>query len=73
MANMREVNNAIREAFPALDIVAVRGNGYIYFDGDDGFDKINSVYSHPLGTSTPVMTRLCINEIRDYIDKMVRN
>jgi hypothetical protein len=63
MANFAAVNKAIKEAFPALDIQAVRCKGYVYFDGDDGFDKLRSIYSHPTSTSTETMIRLCLIEI----------
>ena len=63
MANFAAVNKAIKKTFPTLDIQAVRFKGYVYFDGDDGFDKINSIYSHPTSTSTDTMIRLCLNEI----------
>lgn len=65
MANIREVNKAIKSEFPALDIEVVRGEGYLYFDGDDGFDVVDSVYTHPTSTSTATAIRLCIASIRD--------
>ncbi|HDS1721605.1 hypothetical protein NPS53_08845 [Pseudomonas putida] len=67
MANFKDVNKAIKKAFPALDIQAVRGNGYVFFDGDNGFDVVESVYSHPTGTSTETMIRLCLRNINDAI------
>lgn len=63
MANFAAVNKAIKEAFPTLDIRAVRCKGYVFFDGDDGFDKFRSIYSHPTSTSTDTMIRLCLSEI----------
>lgn len=68
MANFATVNKAIKNAFPNLDIQAVRGKGYVYFDGDDGFDKIKSVYTHPTSTTTDTMVRLCVNEINRAIE-----
>lgn len=68
MANFTKVNKAIKKAHPTLDIQAVRCKGYVYFDGDDGFDKIRSIYSHPTSTSTDTMVRFCLNEI----DEMLR-
>lgn len=35
MANFRKVNAAIKKVFPNLNIEVVRGEGYIYFDGED--------------------------------------
>ena len=63
MANMVSVNTALRAAYPALDIEAVRGSGYVYFDGDDGFGKIDSIFAHPSSTSTPDMIRLVIDAV----------
>lgn len=69
MANFAAVNKAIKKAFPTLDIEAVRCKGYVYFDGDNGFDKIESIYSHPTSTTTDTMIRLCLNEINQAINK----
>ncbi|WOF81750.1 hypothetical protein P5704_028255 (plasmid) [Pseudomonas sp. FeN3W] len=68
MANFAAVNKAIKNAYPTLDIQAVRGKGYVYFDGDDGFDKFKSIYSHPTSTTTDTMIRLCLNEISRVIE-----
>lgn len=65
MANMREVNKAIRKAFPGLDIEAVRGRGYVYFAGADGFDKIPSVYVDPVQTRTENLIRIVLADIAD--------
>ncbi|MBY8968787.1 hypothetical protein J1G33_00110 [Pseudomonas sp. P867] len=51
MANFAAVNKAIKKAFPTLDIQAIRCKGYVFFGGNDGFDKIESIYSHPTSTS----------------------
>lgn len=66
MANMAAVNKAIRRKFPALDIEAVRGAGYVYFHGVDGFDKVPSVYAHPPVTPTNDMIRLCVESIEAW-------
>lgn len=63
MANFKQVNKAVRQRFPELDIEVVRGVGYVYFCGEDGFDKIDSIMTHPTSTSTDEMIRLCIDEI----------
>ena len=68
MANFAAVNKAIKKAFPTLDIQAVRCKDYVYFDGDNGFDKIGSIYTHPTSTTTETMIRLCINEINRAIE-----
>lgn len=65
MAIRAQVNKAIREAFPGKDIEAVFGSGYVYFDGDDGFDKIPSLYVSPRSTSTEDLTRFAIEQIKD--------
>jgi len=63
MANMRAVNKAIKAAYPGLQIEAVRGDGYVYFDGNDGFDKIESVYCHSVTTATEDMIRVVLDAI----------
>lgn len=68
MANFAAVNKAIKKAFPTLDILAVRCNGYVYFDGRNGFDRIKSIYTHPTSTTTDTMIRLCVNEINRAIE-----
>lgn len=42
MSNMAKVNKAIKKTFPDLDIEAVRGCGYVYFSGVDGFYRVAS-------------------------------
>lgn len=66
MANMKQVNQYIKTNFPNLKIEAVRGEGYVYFDGDDGFGKVNSIYAHPVSTSTEDMVDFVMQEIQDY-------
>lgn len=65
MANMKHVNQYIKSNFPDLDIEAVRCEGYVYFDGKDGFDKVESVYSNPPTTSTAAMVDMCLQNIAD--------
>jgi len=43
----------------------VRGDGYVYFDGKDGFDIVASVYAHPVTTPTDEMLRFCIESINE--------
>jgi len=64
MANFRKVNAEIK-TITGMDIEAVRGDGYVYFDGKDGFDKVASVYVHPVTTPTDEMLRLCIESINE--------
>jgi hypothetical protein len=63
MANFLAVNKALKKAFPDLDIEAVRGSGYVYFDGNDGFDKVNSIYVHPSSINTSEMIQLVIEAV----------
>jgi hypothetical protein len=63
MANMMAVNKAIKQRFADLDIIAVRGTGYVYFDGDQGFNSVESIYAHPTVTPTDDMIRMCIENI----------
>lgn len=67
MANMTQVNQYIKANFPELDIKAVRGDGYVYFDGDDGFDKVESIYVHAPSISTIDLVDLCMEQIQDSI------
>ena len=68
MANFRKVNAEIK-AITGMDIEAVRGDGYVYFDGEDGFDKVASVYANPVTTPTDEMTRFCLEAIHGvYFD-----
>lgn len=68
MANMKEVNKSIKFAFKGLDIVAVRGCGYIYYDGLDGFDQIDSLYTNPVTTSTEIVIKLVLQDIKHYLE-----
>lgn len=67
MANFKDVNKAIKAAFPDLDVQAVRGEGYVYFDGADGFDKVKSLWSNPVTTPTDIMIHLCKEEIQEAV------
>lgn len=67
MANMRIVNQYIKTNFPTLKIEAVRGDGYVYFDGKDGFDKVESIYVHAPSISTNDLVDLCMEQIQDSI------
>jgi len=67
MANFAAVNKALKTAYPALDIKVMRGEGYVYFGGDDGFDKIDSIFVHPTCTSTADLTRFVIESVSDLI------
>ena len=69
MANFRTVNKAVRAVFPTLDIEVVRGKGYIYFSGIDGFDKVDSIYTHPVGTTDYAVITMCGWHIRDAIEE----
>ena len=68
MANMKEVNKAIKSEFKGLDIVAVKGDGYIYYDGKDGFDEIDSLYTNPFTSKTDVVVKLVIQDIKNYLE-----
>ena len=66
MANFKKVNKAVKNNFPHLDIEVVRGNGYVYFDGVDGFDKVDAIYVNPTSTRDEDIIRFCIENIKDY-------
>lgn len=67
MANMTHVNQYIKANFPELDIEVVRGEGYVYFDGVDGFDKVESIYVHAPSVSTNDLVDMCMQQIQDSI------
>lgn len=67
MAIMSAVNKAVKAALPDIDVRAVRGDGYVYFEGADGFDEIPSLYVNPVATSTETMTRLVLEDIKSAI------
>jgi len=63
MANFKQVNAAVSRAFPDLDIEVVRGEGYVYFAGEDGFDAVRSLMTHPVSTPTDVLINSCVAQI----------
>jgi len=67
MANFKEVNKAIKARFPDCNIEMVRGCGYAYY-GLNGYDKINSVFSHPTTTTTDEMIEFAIQDISEYLN-----
>ena len=66
MANMRIVNQYIKTNFPDLEVEAVRGEGYVYFDGEDGFDKIESIYVNPVSISTDDLMEIIMETLDEY-------
>jgi len=68
MANFRTVNAALARAFPDLDVSVVRGDGYVYFDGDDGYGKITSIYVHPPTVSTAMLIEWATTAIHERFD-----
>lgn len=67
MANFQEVNKAVKSKYPNLDIEVVRGEGYIYFSGDDAFDKVQPIMAHPVSTSTEDVIRLVLDELEEAL------
>lgn len=65
MANMKEVNKAIKQKFKDHNIEAVRGSGYVWFDCDY---NIPSVYINPVSTKTEDVIKFALLEIQDYFD-----
>ena len=68
MANFKEVNKSIRAAYPALNIEVVRGKGYVYFDGQDAFGKIESICVNPASTSTANMIKFAMVGIQVFFE-----
>lgn len=69
MANFKQVNKMVNRKFPHLDIEVVRGEGYVYFSGEDGYE-LRSIYTHPVSTSTEDVIRLAIEEIESYLKEI---
>lgn len=67
MAQFHKVNRQIKKQFPALDIEVIRGEGYVYFIGEDGY-KLDSIMTHPTSTSTEDLIRMCVDEIESLVD-----
>ena len=65
MANMRIVNQYIKTNFPTLKTEAVRGDGYVYFDGEDGFDKVESLMVCSKSVTTDDLVDMVIEQIAD--------
>ena len=65
MANMRIVNQYIKTNFPDLKVEAVRGEGYVYFDGEDGLD-IGSIYVNPVSISTDDLMEIIMETLDEY-------
>jgi hypothetical protein len=65
MALMKQVNRVIKYTYPNLKITAIRGDGYVYFVDGDGYRTIESIYANPTSTSTPDMTRMCVENLAD--------
>jgi hypothetical protein len=66
MANFKQVNASIKANFPKLDIQVVRGEGYVYFIGEDGWEKLASIAVHPVSTSTNDLIDIVMQDIQDY-------
>jgi len=43
-ATIHRINVWIKANYPKLDIELVKGEGYFYFIGKDGFDQVESIY-----------------------------
>ena len=65
MANMRHVNQYIKTNFPDLKVEAVCGEGYVYFDGEDGLD-IGSIYVNPVSISTDDLMEIIMETLDEY-------
>ena len=61
MANFKQVNLQIKKRHEGIELV--RGDGYAYFDGANGCDKIDSIWTHQTSTSTEDMTRMALEAI----------
>lgn len=64
MANMREVNKAIKAAYPDLKIELLRQDDYAYFVTPEGAVKFNPIHSNPPTTPTDAMIRMALDTIK---------
>lgn len=65
MANMKEVNKSLKAKYPHLDIQAFRGDCYVYFNL--GVHDVDSLYVHPVTTSTESLIKLTLEHIHDFM------
>lgn len=65
MANFKKVNSEIKKLLD-LDLEVVRGEGYVWFDGDE----VPSIYVHPVTTETDVMVQIVWNHLIDHLLKL---
>lgn len=66
MANFKEVNKFVKTNFPSIDVEVVRGEGYVYYFGNDS-DKLESIMTHPTSTSTEDLCYLVAQDLSDLI------
>lgn len=62
MANFKQINRAIKKAFPDLKVKVFRGNSYVYFDDSN----IPSLFVHPSSVTTEQLTELVIEELQEF-------
>ena len=65
MANMKEVNKALKAKYPHLDIQAFRGDCYVYFNL--GVHDVDSLYVHPVTTPTESLIQFTLEHIHDFM------
>ena len=61
---MKSINKALKKMYPDKDIEVVSGDGYVYFDGDDGFDKIETIWIHPKSVGMKVLKEIVLNHVK---------
>ena len=66
MANFHKVNKILNKMYPDLDVIVIRGEGYVYFTGLDS-ERLNieSIMTHPVSTDTHALINMCISEINE--------
>ena len=67
MANFRQLNAALKEKFPGVHIVALRGDGCISFSNDTSFVNPESVECHPFKEPTERAIDLCVASIEKWL------
>ena len=62
---MIKINQSLKHTFPAKDIEAIAGDGYIYFDGDDGLN-ISNINRDPKSISASLCIAIVINHVANH-------
>jgi len=74
MANFKQVNKAIKKAFPDLAVEVVRGDGYVWFDMSATSietEPVESIMVHGVSCNTKELTQLVIEHLEEYQNEIL--